>query len=112
VKIIFALAALFFAVPAAAQTQLCTEFDEFVEHQTDNGGVVRPLSAEGEQAAVYLYNNTPPISTETFNTVLVVELPNGGAKFWYGNDAALCTSLTIAPEGWRKMREHFIGRAA
>jgi hypothetical protein len=111
VKIIFALAALFFAVPAAAQTQLCTEFDEFVEHQTENGGIVRPLSPEGEQAAVYLYNNTPPVSNEAFNTILVVEHPDGSAKMWFGNDASLCTSLTIAPEGWRKMREHFIGRA-
>lgn len=108
--IILALAMASIALPASAQTS-CVELEEFVERMGERGGIVRPLSVDGQAAATHLYNATPPVSNETFGVVVVVELPDGAAQFWFGDRGAVCASLSIEAPGWRQMREAFIGRA-
>jgi hypothetical protein len=109
--ITIALALAVGVLPASAQTRLCVDLATFVDQQTHAGGTVHPLSAPDEQVAVQLYNMTPPVSNETFNTVVVLERADRSAQFWYGNDGTVCSSLTYEPAAWAKMREAFIGRA-
>ena len=103
------LAALLIAAPAQAQTDLCVELDEFVDHQTERGGTVRPLRDAAAQAAIAWYNATPPIENATFDTVVVVENADGSAAFHYGNDGSVCVRLSLAKETWAKARPHFLG---
>ena len=109
--IIFALALAVGVVPAGAQTRLCVDLETFVDQQTTAGGTVRPLSEMGTQAAIYIYNATPPVSNETFNTAVVVERADNSGQFWFGNDGTVCASLTFEPKAWARMRDAFIGRA-
>lgn len=111
-KAYLALVALLFATPAAAQSSVCTPLDIFVEQMTDRGATVRPIRGPAANAAVALYNNTPPVSNQTFDMVLVVERPDGAAAFWFGNDGMACVFLFVEAPTWKKIRDRFVGRTA
>jgi hypothetical protein len=111
-RFLLPVAALLIAAPAQAQTRVCTDLEEFVERQTDAGGIVRPVRGIAAQAAIALYNSTPPPSDATFDLVVVVERPDQSAFFWFGNAGEVCVFLAIPPTTWPNVRERFVGRPA
>lgn len=111
-KVLASLVALLFATPAFAQSSVCWPLDLFVEKTEEAGGTVYPVRRDAVDAAVRLYNETPPVSDFKWTLVIAVERPDRSAAFWYGNGGEVCNFLAIEAPTWAKIRDRFIGRAA
>lgn len=75
------------------------------------GATMTELDGAAKVAAVELFNTFAPADAPT-DTVVLLDLPNGGGILAAGGPGELCGMVRFAPQQWRTLRASILGRAA
>lgn len=101
--------ALFLTSPALAD---CLTIDQARAKAAENSVLITVLSGATLTKAAAIYNALSPESDNNFETVVLVDLPDGGGLLAVGPSGQVCGAVRFNSSQWRVLRNALFGVGA